>query len=62
MDDTILEDLLRSRESETLDFKLEYYFGKDSEDKKSELLKDILAFANCPRSVPAYILIGVEEV
>src|SRR5262249_13954538 len=31
-------------------------------DEKSELLKDVLAFANAWRRATAYILIGVEEV
>jgi len=33
-----------------------------SDDQKSELLKDILAFANTGRQSDAYILVGVEEV
>ncbi len=59
----ILERLLYENESEMLDFKSEQYlFGGATNDEKSELLKDILAFANTWRRANAYILIGVEEV
>jgi hypothetical protein len=54
--------LLYRRESETLDFKRDQYpFSGRTDDQKSELLKDILAFANAWRSSPAHILIGVQE-
>ena len=50
-------------ESETLDFKVaQYHFDKVTNEQKSELLKDILAFANAWRQSDAFILIGVEEV
>jgi predicted HTH transcriptional regulator len=50
-------------ESSTLDFKREQYcFAKATENEKSELLKDILGFANAWRRLEAYILIGVEDV
>ena len=50
-------------ESESLDFKVDQYsFEKATDDEKSELLKDILAFANAWRDSDAYILIGVKEV
>jgi len=63
MNDDLLENLLHQDESETLDFKLEQYpFDKATDDEKSELLKDILAFANSWRQTDAYILIGVKEV
>jgi hypothetical protein len=63
MDATLLESLLHKEESETLDFKREQYrFSQASDDDKSELLKDVLAFANAWRQSDAYILIGVEEV
>ena len=49
-------------ESNRLDFKSELYsFEKASDHQKSELLKDILAFANARRSAPAFILCGVEK-
>lgn len=55
--------LLFEEESNTLDFKREQYcFSGASEEEKSELLKDILAFANAWRRIDAYILIGVAEV
>ncbi len=54
MDDTFFESLLNARESETLDFKSDYYFAKSNEGKKSELLKDVLAFANSQRDVPPF--------
>ncbi|MHC1623503.1 MAG: AlbA family DNA-binding domain-containing protein [Candidatus Methanospirareceae archaeon] len=58
-----LEQLLHEDESVSLDFKREQYpFRKASADQKSELLKDVLAFANAWRHSDAYILIGVEEV
>jgi hypothetical protein len=63
MNDDLLENLLFEEESETLDFKSHQYpFDGASDDQKSELLKDILAFANSWRRTDAYILIGVKEV
>jgi predicted HTH transcriptional regulator len=54
--------LLYRGESESLDFKSEQYvFVGASEEAMTELLKDILAFANAWRNDPAYILIGVQE-
>jgi hypothetical protein len=59
----LLESLLYEEESPTLDFKKEQYpFSKASDEEKSELVKDILGFANAWRRSDAYILIGVEEV
>lgn len=59
----IVNQLLNESESESLDFKREQYpFINASDTAKSELLKDILAFANSWRRVDAYILVGVEEV
>lgn len=63
MDANLLERLLYGNESETLDFKSQQYpFDKATDEQRSELLKDILAFANAWRESDAYILIGVEEV
>ena len=63
MDADILERLLYEEESEALDFKAQQYpFDGARDDQKSELLKDILAFANAWRRTDAYILIGVQEV
>ena len=63
MDPQLLESLLHQEEGSALDFKCKQYpFEKATNDDKSELLKDILAFANSWRQTTAYILIGVEEV
>ena len=63
MDTELFEKLLRMAESESLDFKRDQYlFASASDEVKSELLKDILAFANSWRETEARILIGVEEV
>ena len=63
IDSEALHSLLYMEEGPTLDFKREQYrFDKSSDKDKSELLKDILAFANTQRFRTAYILIGVEEV
>ena len=63
MDLELLEQLLHDPESQSLDFKqAQYRFERASELDKSELLKDVLAFANSWRRTPAYILIGVREV
>ncbi len=49
-------------ESNCVDYKRAQYAFLAAEDaKKSELLKDVLCFANAFRSVPAYILVGVDE-
>jgi hypothetical protein len=56
MDQALFERLLGMQEDETLDFKEEQYpFVGASDDQKSELLKDILAFANAWRQTDAYI-------
>lgn len=58
-----LELLLYEEESATLDFKRDQYaFAKASEVDKSELLKDLVGFANAWRRTEAIILIGVQEV
>jgi len=59
-----IEALLYEEESAILDFKEEQYLfiDEDNKHKKSELLKDILAFANAWRQSDAYILIGIREV
>jgi hypothetical protein len=63
MDDEFLAGLLYEEEGATLDFKKEQYrFANATKDDKSELLKDILGFANAWRRADAYVLIGVEEV
>ena len=63
MDNDLIDALLEEDESSTLDFKRDQYqFEGAKEEKKSELLKDILAFANAWRRTDAHIVIGVEEV
>ena len=63
MAETDLEALLWEDESAVLDFKREQYrFEGASDEEKSELLKDVLAFSNAHRRTDAYILIGVEEL
>jgi hypothetical protein len=63
MVDLGIEPLLHEDESSSLDFKRDQYdFDHASDDKKGELLKDVLAFANAWRRSEAYILIGVDEV
>ncbi len=63
MDPTLLTTLLNKSESETLDFKeFTYKFANPAtDDEKSELVKDILTFANAWKETDAYILIGVRE-
>ena len=58
----LIEDLLHEEEGKSLDFKQEQYRFTGNTRDKSELLKDILAFANAFRRDDAYILLGVEEV
>lgn len=59
-----IDELLESAESRSLDFKEgQYQFvGCKDETKKSELIKDVIAFANTHRMHDAFILIGVREV
>src|SRR6266516_3778271 len=63
MTNELFESLLFEEEGTTIDFKKEQYrFVKASDEEKSELLKDILGFANAWRRSAAYVLIGVEDV
>lgn len=63
IDKNLLDRLLHEEEGSALDFKRDQYsFDRADDNAKSELLKDILAFANAWRRVTAYILIGVDEV
>ena len=63
MNNELFEHLLYEEESPTLDFKRDQYpFVKASDTEKSELLKDILGFANAWRRSEAYIVIGVDDV
>ena len=57
-----IKNLLEQNEGIALDFKRDQYkFKGATKDEKSELLKDILAFANTLRDSTAYILIGIDE-
>ncbi|MBD8669002.1 ATP-binding protein [Pseudomonas lurida] len=61
-DDDLISELLYRGECTTVDYKVQQYpFSHADDDQKSELLKDILAFANAWRSEMAYILIGVKD-
>jgi hypothetical protein len=63
MTNELFESLLYEEEGTTIDFKKEQYrFVKASDEDRSELLKDIVGFANAWRRTKAYILVGVEEV
>lgn len=63
IDTALIEVLLYREEGVDLDFKRDQYkFTKASDEEKSELLKDILAFANSWRRTDAFILIGIKEV
>lgn len=63
INELLIEQLLNECESSTLDFKEEQYkFVNATNEEKSELLKDILAFANAERRKDAFILIGVKEI
>ena len=58
-----VERLLYQSEGEGLDFKKEQYaFDGATDEQKSELLKDVLAFANSWRQGDAYIVIGVQAM
>jgi hypothetical protein len=59
----LVESLLHEEESAALDFKRDQYpFAGASPEEKSEILKDVIAFANAFRRTDAFILIGVEDV
>lgn len=59
----LIDRLLYEEESATLDFKSEQYrFSNASDEEKSELLKDVISFANSWRRSDAYILVGVKDV
>lgn len=63
MDIIQFDRLLYEEESDTLDFKVEQYrFANADEHAKSELLKDLLGFANAWRRADAFILVGVRDV
>lgn len=54
--------LLNMTESDTFDFKSgQYKFHGATDDEKSELLKDVMAFANAWKTGDTFIVIGVSE-
>lgn len=60
IDNDLIESLLYEEEGVELDLKRDQYdFVNANNENKSELLKDILAFANSWRRSDAFILIGV---
>ena len=57
-----IKQLVEHPESETLDVKGDQYpFAKADNNDKSEILKDLMAFANAFIDVDAYILVGVHS-
>ena len=62
LSEELLEELRFKGEGSDLDYKAErYQFAQASDNDKSEMLKDILAFANAYREGTAYILLGFKE-
>ena len=60
---TLIESLLHQNEGTALDFKKEQYpFQRATDEQKSELLKDILAFANSWRQDDAYIAVSYTHL
>lgn len=59
----LFEQLLAAPEGEALDFKRDQYkfVGVKDDNVRSELLKDILAFANTRRDRDAFIIVGVKK-
>jgi predicted HTH transcriptional regulator len=55
--------LLNMSESDSLDFKSGHYkfWNPSTDEEKSELLKDIIAFANSFKTGDAFIVVGVSE-
>lgn len=57
-----IRQLLQEPESTTLDVKRDQYaFAKATDEQKSEIIKDIISFANTPRTTDAHILLGIAE-
>jgi hypothetical protein len=62
VDAALIETLLNMSESDVLDFKRDQYpLARATDDQKSELMKDILAFANAWKTTDAHIVIGADE-
>jgi Schlafen, AlbA_2 len=62
LDPSLVETLLNMSESDVLDFKRDQYpLAGASDDEKSELVKDVLAFANAWKTDDAHVVIGANE-
>lgn len=62
IDPNVVETLLNMSESDVLDFKRDQYpLAGATDDQKSELVKDIVAFANAWKTDDAHIFIGADE-
>ena len=61
MDEALLDQLLREGEGNHLDYKREVAFVGATDEQKSKLLKDILAFANAWGDRDRHILVGVDH-
>ncbi|MBP7283137.1 MAG: tetratricopeptide repeat protein [Leptospiraceae bacterium] len=66
MNKELFEYLLSQPESDTLDFKSEFYdFSGDTEKakeaKESKFIKDIISFANTKKDKSSYIIVGIKE-
>ena len=59
-DTALVAELLARTESNILDFKRDQY-RLDSDNQKSDFVRDIISMANTPRDESAYIIIGVVE-
>ena len=59
-DTALVTELLARTESNILDFKRDQY-RLDSDNQKSDFVRDIISMANTPRDETAYIIIGVVE-
>ncbi len=62
LDPSLVETLLNMSESSVLDFKRDQYpLAGASDEEKSELVKDVLAFANAWKTDDAHVVIGANE-
>jgi hypothetical protein len=65
MNSILFDKIIKSGESDLVDFKEVGYFAFSSatskKDKDADFLKDILSFANTMRDEAAYIIIGVKD-
>lgn len=62
MNKRLFEQLIKRRESATLDFKEQFYgFKKGDPNEDAKFIKDVLSFCNTIRNEEAYIVIGVRH-